>query len=265
MADIGSRQGWLYAVRLAGAEGWQWEASLLDLSAYRLALDEAGVVVDDVVEIQAYRRSTDLPDPPGRFRFVTRRWRGWAYDVAALCWRAPDEPLTVPFPGVPAPVPSLDIAFSLPEAGWLPVTITAGGRTATFDASDVYDPFPDLLLWLERLADGRFPRLCIDGEDIFIEFHVFPHRGESVRFAVTIDMTAIGEPPPVLEIDVVIDRRVLLSSIYRPFIAFWESQALADNADEWRFAAGEEDHYAEDNRPYSLRSRLIDSILAEGP
>ena len=50
---------------------------------------------------------------------------------------------------------AVDAAFTLPDAGWIRMTI--GGLTGDsyIRCSDMYDPFPDMVEWLEAICSGQ--------------------------------------------------------------------------------------------------------------
>ena len=263
--DLGLRytKGWIYAVRITGANGWQWAVSSLEKSAYRKVLEEAGLSISEVVEIQSDTFEEREFDPPGRFSFVTKRWRGWIYDQAANCWRAPEEAIA-PLPGSPVLVGHIDVQFEVPEHGWLPFTLTAGDWEVFVDASNVYEPFGDLMTWLHSLADGHDARLMMDVEDVYMDFHVLPTDGPLVRLFVTMDQTDVGAGETI-EMDVLIDRLALIRSIYRPFIAFWEGEEFAQVwEDHWEFALTDFPDDQPCGLPYHLRSERLDALCRTG-
>lgn len=249
-------KAWLYAVRLRGRPGWQWEVSDLGQEAYRDTLTRAGLVVEDVDVVQDYPIHHDRLEPIGTFGFVTKRWRQWLYDTVAGCWRAANEAITPP-PGTPVRVENVSIEFS--EFGWLPVTLRAGGQEVTFEASDVYDPFLDLIAWLEAVAAGDFARLSINTEDVYVEFHVFPAESPLVRFLVWGDARDVRGDEGV-ELDVLVDRQSLVRAIYSTFIAFWEGEQLQAAWDHWNNGR----HMPEDewDHPYRLRSERLDRLIS---
>ncbi|MBF0375529.1 MAG: hypothetical protein HQL39_19225 [Alphaproteobacteria bacterium] len=252
---------WLYAVRLASRPGWRWEIGRLDAPAYADALRQAGLDVREVIVIQ------DLPtdraiDPPGTFGFICRGWGQWTYDPAAECWRASDEPMTRP-PGAPVPVAAIEATFGIPELGRLPITLTAGNGVCSFDASELHDPFRDMVAWLENVADGRFARLTIDIDCLWIQCHVLPAGdGSLVRFLVDVDERGIARDETV-DIDVLVPRRALVKSIYAPLMRFWEGRDLRRAwEEEWCPPVDRpEEEWVE---PYRLRSERLDRLIGRG-
>ena len=59
--------------------------------------------------------------------------------------------------------------------------IRADEHEVSFDASEVFDPFDDLIEWLEKLSDGEFPRTVFDLEGSEYEFVCLSNR--QTRFA----------------------------------------------------------------------------------
>ncbi|GAA0591254.1 hypothetical protein [Caenispirillum bisanense] len=259
MAGIPARslRGWLYAVRLRGRPGWHWEPSALGQDAYRAALAGAGLEVEEVAVVQDFTIDPRRDGTAGTLDFIYDRWGEWLYDTEAKCWRAADEPITRP-PGTPVPVDSVGIAFSLPEFGWLPITLTAGNQEVSFEASDVYDPFPDLIVWLESLAAGADARLSIDTEgDVFVDFHVFSADAPLVRLLVRIyERGADGGITP--KVDVLVDRMSLVRTLYSTCITFWESEELCAAWDNWNTGKEVGDLWV----PYPLRSERLDRLIS---
>jgi hypothetical protein len=79
------------------------------------------------------------------------------------------------------------VQFGYNEYGWvmLGVLATAFNQTVILRLSDAFDPFPRLLEWLEKIADGLLPaRWCIDEEGIKKELILTPYVG---RYAQSSD------------------------------------------------------------------------------
>ena len=192
-------------------------------------------------------------------------WTGlahdWVFDELANCWRAPDEALRLAV-GSPPFVQSLTFELGLPNIGWMPVHIQAGAQVSAFEASTVFDPFEALTPWLEAIAAGQLARLLINIEGVNMGLHVVEPDGETVRFVVTND----SEEALVHEIDVRIGRAALVQGIYLPFVETWESDLLAGSwRREWRYDDDDDpDPEGPTNKPYRVRSALIDRLLSEG-
>lgn len=252
----------IIAYRFEGEDGWRLEETNLTLEEAGQAILNSGRALAEIREVN--RGSKTLgpgeefqPDGVG-LMFV--HGFGWAFDDVAGCWRGPGEALT-PLPGNPVPVSDLVVGFDAPQHGWLPIRLSAGGHSVQVDASNVCDPFGDLIGWLEHLADGGFPRLTMDLEGSEAEWFVWPTEGAAVvRFAVTLAGNATVDGRRAIKLDVLIGRRLLVSSVYRPLVAFWESELFLRNFDHWNFASDEEP--GTNKSPPSLRSQRLDQYLA---
>lgn len=253
-----------FAVREEGLEGWRMMLLEGGEPELRHALAEAAIAPAEIREVMTVL----MRDPPPGLQELVGPdiWSGagheWVFDAAIARWRAPDEELT-PLPGDPEPVDSLVFDLEIPDVGWLPVAIEAGAQRASFTASTVFDPFPSLTRWLEAVAEGRGPRLLIDTEGVIVSFHIFQPQGDTVRFVITND----AEADDTIDLDVRIDRATLVRAIYRPFVAFWESDALAQAwRSHWRYDDDpDEDPGSATNRPYGVRSERLDRLIAELP
>jgi hypothetical protein len=69
----------------------------------------------------------------------------------------------------------LTLRFDPPRSGWLGITVLFGRQKIPINTSSVFDPFPDFLIWLEKLAAGELPCAWrINEEDSFMLFIVQP-------------------------------------------------------------------------------------------
>jgi hypothetical protein len=180
------------------------------------------------------------------------------FDTTHNVWRGPDEPIALT--GTPEVTDSLSISFSPPQYGWLPVTIASSSRRCCFDLSNVRDPFPELQIWLMAALRQGFPRLIIDCEGEWIEWHLSAAEGGKVRFVVVrTDMMQTRRSH--IEIDVEISRKDLVRSIFRPLAAFWNGKALAQAWHHWSNVLP-----GEDGRPPKLETWWFEQVLAKaGP
>ena len=59
--------------------------------------------------------------------------------------------------GLPHTLPHMQMHFSSPQLGWLPVKFNVSGKESeSIEFSDVYDPIPELFQWLEHLVKNRW-------------------------------------------------------------------------------------------------------------
>jgi hypothetical protein len=201
----------LYAVRLKGREGWYVD----EVEGLGMRDVEKHIAANawDILEIRQIsreiRRTRQGEEPAGlTFDYLLARMSGWTYDLAANCWRAPDEPIQMP-DGNPTPVEQITVAFTPPVAGWLRFEIRVDGSVSRIHASDVFDPFPSLVLWLEQLLREKYTRLSIDEEGHYHELMVFPVAKDRVRFISVSEGADLST-----EIDVLIDPAELVQTLY---------------------------------------------------
>ena len=249
-----------FAIREAGALGWRMMTIEGGEAKLRPALDVLEVTPVEIREVI----TVGMNSPPEGLRELVGPdpWTGhchdWVFDAAIGRWRAPDEALT-PLPGEPEVVDTLVFKLEIPHIGWMPVTITAGGQSVTFEASTVFDPFLELTPWLEKLAAGGAPRLLINTEGVIVGLHIFEPEGDTVRFVVTNDVNAEN----TVDLDIRMDRTALVRAIYHPFVTFWEDPSLARAwRAEWRYSDDpDDDPDSPTNRPYSVRSNSSDQWM----
>ncbi|MCM8736567.1 hypothetical protein M5E06_20785 [Azospirillum sp. A1-3] len=258
----------LLAARIVGRDGWHLEESTEDADGFRAVLAQRGLSVAELVELYDYVVRTKPGESfvPNQCFHNSAYREGWGRDAAADCWHSPYE-LDWRFPGPTVAVDRLDVTYALPEVGWIDTAIRAGERVIEFSISEVYDPVPALLDWLERLAEGSFGSLFMDVEGWYVDFHVFVQDGR-VRFVVEE-----GDYGRSVTLDIRIDRIALLAGLYCPLVALWESDAFACAHMHWDFASAERDawdaewKYLTDETdpvrltPTPIRSPRIDTVL----
>jgi hypothetical protein len=256
---------WRFCVRLKGQDGWRLEEAACDRDAFIALLHSQGVDEAEVVEVgRGGRRVGYVSSDDGE---SAKGW-GWCFDEQGDCWRAPDEAL-IPPPGAPVTVDSVAATFMPPRSGWIRTTLKAGEQSVEFEISNVYDPVIDIVQWLEKLLDGGHPRLMMNMEGWFCEFHIFPADAgdeEEVRFVV-VEMN-YGRK---IALDIRINRTALLAGLYNTLVSYWESDAFAQEWDEWDYMPLYEDDPECDDpdaegirvftSPYSIRSAKIDAAL----
>lgn len=248
--------GGVYAIRFAGHAGWKLMGSSLCKADLANKLSDRSDSVEEIAVI--------VPVSGGPFGEQVQYWAamhyGWSFDGVADCWRAPDEALTA-FPGSPRPVDRIDVSYSVPTGFWLPISIIAGDQSAAFSASNTFDPIPDIAPWLEQILDGGYPRLSIDREGSYTEFHVFPAE-DGIRLVVSLfESGGEGWSNPI---DVILSRLALIEGFYCPLVSMWESEAMINKGwRRWNFdlAVGAGGLTPEDMLPYSVRSAKIDAAV----
>jgi len=65
----------------------------------------------------------------------------------------------------------IKVKFFPPESGWIRIILTYKGKDIPIYSSSIFDPYPALLNWLEKVFENALPaRWHIDEEDTFIDF-----------------------------------------------------------------------------------------------
>lgn len=256
---------WRFCVRLKGQDGWRLEEANCDRDAFIALLRSQGIDDAEVVEVgRGGRRVGYVSSDEGE----RAKGLGWCFDEQSDCWRAPDEPL-IPPPGAPVTVDSVAATFMPPESGWIRTTVKAGEQSVEFEISNVYDPVIDIVQWLEKVLDGGYPRLMMNMEGWFCEFHIFPADaggGDEVRYVV-VEMNCGRK----IALDIRINRTALLAGLYHSLVSYWESDAFAQEWREWDFISRYDiDPECDDPdaevlqvlmSPYPIRSAKLDAAL----
>ncbi len=103
------------------------------------------------------------------------------------------------------------------QYGWLNFSINIGDKTIHVSASCVYDPFYDLLSWLEKIAQGykRYV-FTINEEKTYVEF-------DFISFC-EVDMLRIKDTGKSgLVIETCVDKYQLVREFYTSFLKFYRS------------------------------------------
>jgi hypothetical protein len=110
---------------------------------------------------------------------------------------------------VPQRVRNFIVYTGSPSAGWWPIIVSADGAIVEIWASNVYDPLPNLLAWLERLVSNGAARVLIDEEGMQKEFLVYPKEQELVRLIVLHHFDMVET-----RLDVMLNLRDLVGQLY---------------------------------------------------
>jgi len=77
------------------------------------------------------------------------------------------------------------VTFTRCEAGWIDCTVSCGKQRISLNASEVFDPFPDLISWLEAIAIGALECAFKMNEEGFIKQFEYQHMyGHSAVFKI---------------------------------------------------------------------------------
>lgn len=221
------------AYRLARSTGWSvmdfvggMEAFLAEMNAKNASVIEARSVTHGMCR-------ADLVSAGARLSIDTDQWlvaRGWTWDELIGAWRSPEEAIAE-FPGSPVTVDAIEVRFAATEVGWQPVTMAAGGRSIGFWASELYDPFPTIIQWLETIVEGGEGRVVADLEGTYLELFALPvEDAQLVRIVGAIVPGLEGRWRDV-DLDITIARDAFAGSFYSAFRSHVESDRYV--ADNW--------------------------------
>lgn len=195
------------------------------------------------------------------------------------CPPPPDE--------APTSIESFAVVVQPPGWGWLHFKIIVDGVARTYSASYVFFGIERFKAWHEAIAVGRDSCISVDSEG----WHFLMHArcepdSEEVRFTL-LESWAEGIPTLIWRsalryslngvekveditlhkrYDIVLPRRVLLSTFYHAFLEIWEKPTPEAFWNKWDNTTAEQ--FEEDTgKPYgtwhvSMKSPVIDAYLA---
>lgn len=207
----------LFAVRLAGAEGWEFRKTPKDMVDGDTASRAAG---GEIVTIREINQSSYPGDGMDQSLEITEfdYWQaigiGWAFDYLAQCWRAPGDAVQA-FGGTSSAVAGIDVEFGATNFGSLPIRLSGDGQAIELVANDMHSPFEDLIRWLENIADGDEARFTGEFKGGYGEFFAFP---VAARDRMRICIALSDNPTPTgrrqVALDLIVPRTDFASSIY---------------------------------------------------
>ncbi|MBN1667681.1 MAG: hypothetical protein JW862_11355 [Anaerolineales bacterium] len=127
------------------------------------------------------------------------------------------------------------LRFDPPRSGWLGITVSSGKQKILVNTSSVFDPFPDFLKWLEKLAASELPCAWrINEEDSFMLFIVQPAEGGKGRLVLRGTRERDGAPDDTQDIVEFINTPVDPQELARSFSqAFWRYLKKGFISAEW--------------------------------
>ena len=120
----------------------------------------------------------------------------------------------------------VNVFFTECDAGWIIFKIFAGSQAVRCRASEVYDPFPKMMAWLEAIASGAETcSFIMDEEGRQKEFKACGCGSGNVR------LTIIDPFNNQILLEAVVDMRQCVGAFYHPLRAFAKSEAYV--ATQW--------------------------------
>lgn len=151
----------------------------------------------------------------------------------------------------------LTVCFSKTSAGWILMTLmsTAALENHVVYCSDLYDPFPDLVDWLNYITESRYPdSVTIDEEGIDTRLSVFPH--DPSRIVLWVERPPVDDDPrPIPEQNTIRygDRLILCRVDKCLFIAEWYRRLkdfMSHDFSREHWSAHDWSEYVNDQEPY---------------
>ena len=106
---------------------------------------------------------------------------------------------------------TLLVQIDTPDRGWLDLTLKTDKDEVFITTSVEYDPYPDMLAWLEAIADGHALNMVIDDESDDYHFQVH-HQSQNPDW-IHFSIKSPYQTPPVL-LDIKIRRLDLVNEFY---------------------------------------------------
>ena len=106
----------------------------------------------------------------------------------------------------------LKVHIAPPDFGWLNMTLQTINEEVFITTSAVYDPYPEMLVWLESIANGNDASLSINDESENFYLKAAALGDTQVYFSVSVQL-----PLPQQKLGIAINRFHLVSEFYNAF------------------------------------------------
>lgn len=174
----------------------------------------------------------------------------WAFDPYSNRFRAPGELLKQP-PVEPKQAKACKIKIAKPEYGWTTLKLRFDKDEASIRCSHVYDPFPEMIKWLEIISQGQPSRILINEEGCHTGISAYPAGQKHVRVVIHRYWEDLTVP-----IDHVVQIKTLVNNIYTEILKFVADKSLLYKKWAW-------DWRDEGEKYPSLESSTIENYLME--
>lgn len=125
------------------------------------------------------------------------------------------------------PVHTVTLQFEDCEAGWIRFAVIVGEQRVEISASEVFDPFPDLLRWMHAiLTDVEECSFTIDEEGVEKQFVARRRCPNNLQFLIRDPAVESEE-----QMRAIVGRRQLIEAFYKSVQQFARSTAY--RKDEW--------------------------------
>lgn len=175
---------------------------------------------------------------------------GWAFDPYVYRFRAPGELLKQP-PEEPKLATECMIQISKPDAGWADLKIRFDADDASVRCSHVYDPFPEMIKWLEIISQNQPSRLLINEEGCHTGISAYHVNQSHIRVVIHRYWDDL-----VVPIDHIVKTKTFVKILYSEIQRFASDKSLSWNDLKLSLK--------ENNNEYtSLKSQLIEKYLMD--
>jgi hypothetical protein len=241
-----------FGVRYKSLDGWRiyewpktYEAVISELTS-----DQSVIDVRIITEGFSCRRDEDgNPVIRSGSAELTAYDFGWAYDPSSNLFRAPGELLKQPSGGT-AIAKKCNVKITGPQNGWASLCLAVNEAEYLIHCSDVFDPFPELIRWLENIASKKSSRILINEEGCYSGLSSYNVDVCTIRLVVHSYCKYIA-----MEIDCLIGRMFFVKQLYDAIQSFSQNREVSHKG--WSFH--EYNNCKIDYR--NLRSRYIEKFL----
>lgn len=173
----------------------------------------------------------------------------WVFDPSNGYFRAPGELLQEPSVS-PVVKDVCKIVIDKPHAGWTDLHMSFGDTRISIQCSYVFDPFPDLIYFLECLLRKSGARIVVNQEGSYVGISGYAYEGCNVRVVV-----CKYTKPVLIAADCVVAKHIFVRQCYEALQEFVSCRELLYKQWAW--------DWQEDDPGYpSLRSAVIEQYLA---
>jgi len=138
-------------------------------------------------------------------------------------------------------IEKLQIEYYDVEAGWMNIRLKAGDKMYEERMSHVFDPLPDLKLWLEAIVLGvEQTSFTFNNEGSMIKFNA---KRRWVNRKINYLLTIIWEDGNKIEFQVLVDKKQMIDAFYTTLVNFfnsdkyvprkWERQTIYDKIEKY--------------------------------
>jgi len=142
----------------------------------------------------------------------------------------------------------LKVHITPPDFGWLNMTLKTENEEVFITTSAVYDPYPDMLAWLESIATGDDDTLTINDETEDFYLKTVSLDEDQIYFSVSAQFQT-----PQQKLGLAVNRFNLVSEFYNAFSTYAGSEEFIEH---WLEFLGLDDQIISNYRSDKLEQYL---------